>query len=88
MLEVYRGALGRISEEVASKVREEEVSARQGGGGIAEVWGRGRKHGGGSGIPATVGSSERLTWSMMGCGSEGAKDGNVWKGHKGHVGSY
>ena len=82
------GALGRISEEVASKVREEEVSARQGGGGLGEVWGKGRKHGQESGIPGTVGSSERLTWTMMGCGSEGAKGGHILKSHKSHVGSY
>ena len=88
VFEVWRGASGRISEEGASKGREEVVSARQGGGGIGEVWGKGRTHGGDSGIPGTVGSSERLTWTMMGCGSEGAKDGHILKGRKSHVGCY
>lgn len=51
-------------EEEASKVREEKVSARQGGERIGVVWGNTSKGGRESEIPGTVCGSEGLTWTV------------------------
>lgn len=77
---------GASRRRLDSKVKGEEVSARQGDERIREVWGKGSKCGRESGIPGMASGSERMTWTMMGRRGEGVKDVHVLKGHKSHVG--